>query len=126
MMADMAYERLKPIPGVPSDETTAMTMKTIKELIAEEEAEQAAEAAKAEQAAKAAEAAKARAAALRAAEARSEQSNTSAARDCEAAPRVQQPPSFNDVAGAQRRRVDDVRPTPTKPSKSLFERIFGK
>lgn len=34
----MEYQRLKPIPGVSSHETTAVTMKTIKELLEEEHA----------------------------------------------------------------------------------------
>lgn len=126
MMTDMAYERLKPIPGVPSDETTAVTMKTTKELIAEQEAEQAAVAAKAEQAAKAAEAAKARAAALRAAEADAAQPCASDAPRTGEAPRVQQPPHFHDQVSGSRHQVRETQAAPAKPSKSLFGRIFGK
>ncbi|MGJ8605446.1 MAG: hypothetical protein ACSHXH_15080 [Marivita sp.] len=113
----MEYQRLKPISGVSAKEATAFTMKTIKELIAEEEAERAAHAAKAEQAANAA---KARAHALK---------QHSVATDCakDEAPTDRavcaEPTSVNNPFLSP---CESPKSPVKKTAKSLFGRLFGE
>ena len=123
----MERDNLKTMPGVSSKETTAVTMKTIKELIAEEEAEQRAAAAKAAKRTRESEAAQAREMARKAEAVRHAASASKSSADV--VPKVQQPPHATghlDTPPLPADTMVDQRVTKVKPTKSLFERLFGR